>query len=246
VETIGNMRDMPSVDVDDILQTDTRHSRRLVVLDITLSGPNFDSKRLLRAMDEQTVVILVNSLQKLYQEGDGVAAAGALTILSRNKDWTDEITAKLHAFRGMLGTHVTPQNVKLLQRISPEAVREFAHRIGMNVTEIATSLRETPSPPLSKVVTSRTTADGSSEAAAFYLHFSVECGQAFVDRAVAVASDRGLQLTDGASFGFKTTRLMVIGGDQTAVRICPSIENPRQVSQLIEVFKTALREIETE
>ncbi len=242
-ETIGNMRDMPSVNVEDILQAETQHHRRLIILDITLSGTNFDSKNLLRSMDDQSVVILVNSLQKLYQEGDGVAAAGTLTVLSRNKDWTDEITGKLHALRGMLGTHITPQNVKLLQRIDPESVRDFAHRIGTNVTEIATALREFHSPLLSGIVTSRTTQDGSSEAATFYLHFKGEHGQAFVDRSVELASKRGRQLTNGASFGFKTTRLMVIGGDQTSVRICPGTENPRQTAELIEIFKTALQEM---
>lgn len=243
VETIGNMRDMPSVDVDDILQADTQHSRRLVVLDITLSGPNFDSKRLLRNMDEHTVVILVNSLQKLYQEGDGVAAAGALTVLSRNKDWTNEITAKLHAFRGMLGTHVTPQNVKLLQRINPEAVRSFARRIGTNVAEIATALREADLPVVDKIVTGRMHTDGTSEAAAFYIQLNYNCGQTFVDTVVKKAAARNIQLTDGASFGFKTTRLMVIGGDTTAVRICPGAENPRQISELITIFKEALEEL---
>lgn len=243
-EPIGNSKDLPSVDLKKILETPTTNGQRIIIIDTTLSGPNFDYKKLLEDLDDTSVVILVTSLQKLYQEGDGVASAGIATVISRNSEVQAEVTSKLKAFRGMLGTNITPHNLKLIQKLDPEVVSSYSEAIGKNVTELASGLQQIDSPIVDKVVTGPVNDEGVSTAAVLYLQFKRECGQEFVNRAINIATKRGIQLTDGASFGFKTTRLMVIGGDDYAVRICPGIENPRQLAVMEEIFEETLKEIE--
>lgn len=243
-EPIGNSKNLPSVDLKKVLESPTTNDRRIIIIDTTLSGPNFDYEKLIEDLDHTSVLVLITSLQKLYQEGDGVASAGIATVISRDTEIQAEVTSKLKAFRGMLGTNITPHNLKLIQRLDAEVVNGYSETVGKNVTELASGLQQMNSSIVEKVVTGPVNDKGTSTSAVLYLQFKRECGQEFVNRAINRAAERGIQLTDGASFGFRTTRLMVIGGDDFAVRICPGIENPRQLAVIEEIFEETLKEIE--
>lgn len=242
-EPIGNSKDLPSINLEDILKTPTNNRTRLIIIDTTLSGPNFNYKDVLADLDDKSVLILVASLQKLYQEGDGVASAGMATILTRDEALKNETVTKMKTFRGMLGTNITPHNLKLIQKISPENVTKYAEQIGKNVTDFASALKSKQYSIVEKIATAPIKANGVSEASVFYIQFKKDCGQKFIDKVVTKSKGRDIQITDGASFGFRNTRLMVIGGDEFAVRVCPGIENTRQLAILEEIFEETLKEL---
>lgn len=244
-EPVANSRDLSKVDFEKILSAPTKHTPRVVIIDTTIFGLNFNFQSVADQIDGNTVVLLINSLQKSFQEGDGISSAGIVTVMASSDTVAKDFSAKLKAFRGMLGTNIQPYNLKLLQETDVADVKEYSKLIGENVVTLASGLQSNRFENVDKIVTGDID-KGISGPLVFYVQFKVPLGQEFVNKAIAVASTRNIQLTDGASFGFKTTRLMVIGGDQYSVRICPGVENPRQIKVLEQIFTQALHELEAE
>jgi len=245
VEPVGNTRDMPYVDIKKITDTLTSHDRRILIIDNTLCGPNFSLKDVAGELDDRTVILIVSSLQKLYQDGDDLASSGMVTVVAGNEENRREISCRLKSFRAMLGTNITPFNFKLIQKDNPELFKQHSKRIGENVAELALFLKERKYPILEKIVTSPIGKDNVSQATVFYLHFYNDVGLDFIDIVIEKARQRNLQIVDGASFGFKNTRLMVIE-DVKYVRVCPGIENPREIALLKEIFEESLKELSDE
>jgi hypothetical protein len=242
VEPVGNTENMPSVDLVKIIKSPTSHDRRIIIIDNTLCGTNLDTKKILENLDDNTVVLLISSLQKLYEEGDDVASAGMITLLSKNDAVTSQVYKKIKALRGMLGTNITPYHLKLIQKIDPPMIKEHIHKIGVNVAELSSFMQGLQSSVLEKVVTSDIE-NGVSQAAVFYVHFNKEIGHDFINKILNKSTKRNLQVVYGASFGFKNTRMAVIE-DPHQVRICPGIENPREIAVLKEIIEESLRELD--
>jgi hypothetical protein len=169
----------------------------------------------------------------MYEEGDDISPAGMINVIGKNGEEVEKVTKKLRALRAMLGTSITLPNLLLLQKISPKGIKKYSNSIGKNVTEIAKSVDSLDNSLIKKVVRATENESGVSQAMLFYIHFKREIGTKFIDKVIEQASIRGLQIVDGSSFGFRSTRLTTLGNK--VVRFAPGIENPRQIEVLKQI-----------
>jgi hypothetical protein len=241
IEPIGNNFELPTVDLKELFETES--VPKVVILDVTLFGLGFDYEKFLSESKDGSTFIFVNSLQKLFQDGDSVVSAGAITIVGKDREYVEALRSKIYALRGMLGTNITQHSLQGLLKLDRNVTLEYVQACVENTKSIFNNVKDYVSYDFGRVVYSEIP-EGAPPV--FYINFNQELGQQFVNRVVDLASNKGIQVTDGASFGFRHTRLMCIGGDSTKVRVCPGIENEREVVALTQIIQQSLNELEAE
>lgn len=239
IEPISNNFELPVVDLKELFEA--KSVPKVVILDVTLFGLGFDYEKLLSESKVDTTFIFVNSLQKLFQDGDSVSPAGAVTIVGKDKEYVEALRSRIYALRGMLGTNITQHSLQGLSKLDRNVTLEYVQACVENTKSIFNNIKDCVSHDFGRVVYSEIP-EGAPPV--FYVNFNQNFGQQFVNRVVDLASTKGIQVTDGASFGFRHTRLMCIGGDSTKVRVSPGIENEREIVVLTQIFQEVLNELE--
>ncbi len=239
-EPVGNSPHMPFINPEAVLRTPTNHSKRYVIMDYTASGSLLEVNRLAHVLDDSTVLLAVTSLQKLYEEGHDVASGGMVNVITRSKVG-QEIVVDLRVARTMIGGQMSTSSLGLLSRLSPERIRQHGLSIGKNVRDLAEALKDIPGV---HVWRGPDVEDGQALSAFFYLEFQ----QAGIPRKVEdsllkKARAHGIELTVGSSFGFRSTRIFAGDG---SIRVCPGVENSRQLAVLQEIFREAIKEAQAE
>lgn len=241
VEPIGNNFELPTVNLKELFET--KNTPKVIILDVTLFGLGFDYKKFLSESKDFVTFIFINSLQKLFQEGDSVTPAGAVTIVSKNMDDVKAVRSSIYNLRGMLGANITQHSLQSFLKLDRKTNLDYAQACVENTKSISSQIKESIDSDFGQVVYSEIP-EGAPPV--FYINFNKKVGQQFIDKVINLASTRGIQITNGASFGFRHTRLMCIGGDSTKVRVCPGIENEREVVTLTQIIQQALNETEAE
>lgn len=242
-EPVGNTPEMVVTDIEEIVKTPTDHEQRFVLVDYTLTGPNYDFSEITEKLDDKTVLILFSSLQKMHEEGDDIAPAGMITAVAKDGQQTEKLTKKMRGLRSILGANITSQSLSLLQNTSPESTREYAEKIQNNVKELSSFIESLGTNIIDKVVTPPLDKNGNSQGALFYLHFTEKVGTDFIDKLIEKAKSKNLQVVDGSSFGFRDSRLTTLQEDKV-VRFSPGIENPRKLEKMKQIIEEALNELE--
>lgn len=239
VEPIQNNPDMHEIDMLSLVSTPTKHDKRFVVIDNTLSGLNLAMRDIVKESNPQNILLFISSLHKMHEQGDDVAPAGVIHVVGPNSTEIESVTQKLRALRAFLGVNITTPSLLLLQKISPDSVEKYSNIIGKNVTALARDLRSVNSPIVKKIVSASENESGASGALAFFIHFKHEVAVKFIDKVLEKAKEHRLQVTARAAFGYRHTSLE-IPADPTIVRIAPGVENPRQIEILKQIFREAL------
>ena len=245
-EHVVNTSELPVVPIEKI----TKHPYegdgiRFIIIDYTMSGPTFDVSRYIDKIGDNDVLVLVTSLQKLYQEGDDMVPGGMATFAVSKTSTVSlrDMESRIRLLRGVLGVNATTQSIISLSLTNPDAIRSHAEQIGRNVSELAASF-----PRENKVVSSifepPRLATGTSEGMVFTVNFSdVSTKERFMARALELAERKGIRISEGSSFGFRSTRLWTNRqpiNDSLTVRIAPGTENERQVAVLKQIFSQAV------
>lgn len=242
-EPVANSPKMPTIDSVDVVHSRTQHPVRVVVMDYTASGPLVDFKPITDALDDHTVLLAVTSLQKLYEEGQDVTSGGMVTVLAKrtaSKPSTDALY-ELRAIRKRIGATMSTSNLTLLQRLSPEQMKEHAFQIGKNVRMLSDALGS-----LQGVTTFRgpDRKDGRATSAFFYVSFEKPIAELVEKKVLEHARERNLSVSLGMSFGFRDTHLM--SNSKTMMRVCPGVENEREMAVLQRVFEQSIQEAQAE
>ncbi len=242
-EPVANSVKMPAIDPEAVVRTSTAHPVRVIVMDYTVSGPLLDLKRITSALDDHTVLLAVTSLQKLYEEGQDVTSGGMVTVLAKktaSKPATDALYG-LRAIRKRIGATMSTSNLTLFQRLSPEQIKEHAFQIGKNVRVLSDALDA-----IDGVKTHRGP-DGKEHRATsafFYLTFAEPIAEHVEKKVIEHAREQNLSVSLGMSFGFRDTRIM--SNNKTAIRVCPGVENEREMALLQKIFVQSIAEAKAE
>lgn len=239
VEPIQNNPEMREIDVLSLASVPTKHDRRFFVLDYTLSGLNLAINDIVEKSDPHDVFLLVTSLHKMYEQGDDITPAGVIHIVGKTSTEIEPVVEKLRALRSMLGTHVAVPSLLLLQKISPDAVKEYSGAIERNVATLSHALRRIDSPLVKKIVTAPEDESGASRGLVFVIQFHQKIGPRFIGEILEKAKEHNLQVSEKAAFGYRHTTLGPMG-DESVVRVGPGVENSRQIEELKQIFEEAL------
>lgn len=242
-EPVANSPHMPTIDSTAVMHSPTQHPVRVVVMDYTASGPLIDFKPITDALDDHTVLLAVTSLQKLYEQGQDVTSGGMVTVLAKkgaSKPAT-EAFYELRAIRKRIGATMSTSNLTLFQRLSSEQIKEHAFQIGKNVHALSDALGS-----LEGVTTFRgpDRKDSRATSAFFYLSFESPIANLVEKKVLEHAREQYLSVSLGMSFGFRDTRIMA--NSKTAIRVCPGVENEREMAVLQRVFEQSIEEAQAE
>ncbi|MBI2612662.1 hypothetical protein HYW59_02525 [Candidatus Kaiserbacteria bacterium] len=244
IEPIQNDPEMREIDVIDLVSVPTKHDKRFVIVDYTISGQNIALHDIIEKSNPRNILLLISSLHKMYEQGDDVAPAGVIHVVGKTAEGLKPITEKLRALRAMLGTNITAPSLLLLQRISPDAVEEYSYAIGKNVTTLARDLQRINSPIVKKISAAAENESGASRGLVFYIHFMQDVAPRFVEGVLEKAREHKLPVMEKSAFGYRQTSLSIPG--ELIVRIAPGVENSRQVEILKQIFEDVLIDLSRE
>jgi len=222
---------------------------RFIIVDYTMSGPLFDVSKHLPNIKDKDVLVLITSLQKLYQAGDDLVPAGMATIAisDTSKFSLEDIEKHLKSLRGVLGVNVPLDSIISLKLTNPDSVHSHAEQIAKNVSELADNFPRN-SEAVKNLYQPPKLSSGESEGMVFNVCFSdIPTKERFISKALELAIKYGITLSEGTSFGFRYTRMFTNkppaddpNPETAVVRIAPGVENERQTTVLKRIFQEAV------
>jgi cystathionine beta-lyase/cystathionine gamma-synthase len=199
--------------------------------------------------------IIIESLTKYAQFGLDHATAGMIVCLR-------EDAGALDAYREHLGTNVTDTSVHVIPWPDRRLLDRRLARLEGNTRILASGLREhvdrSPSPIVRGVAYPGLLDHPSFDVASrlpfrggfFEIEFAddrVDVHRRFVREALAAASEQGVPMTAGASFGLNTTRIYNTASNSSRgrpfVRVSPGTEHRLGVEALKGVFARAIDQL---
>lgn len=247
-EHLVNTPDLPVVPIEEILKRRSGHERRYVIIDYSASGPRFDLSEHAKALHGNDVVILVTSLQKMYQSGDDLVPGGMATIIAnRNAPETlGDSVLRARMMRGLFGVNIQTSSAAALSLADTSSVKEYAARIAAAVPRLAEVFEKLGASAVQHVFRPPQRPDGTSEGLFFNVEFSsLGAKHLFAERAIELAKGRRINLSEGTSFGFRYTRFdldrqLEAKSDWKFLRVAPGVEGEYEIAQLREIFAQAL------
>ena len=249
-EHVVNTEDLVVVPIEKIVaHPHEGNGARFIIVDYTMSGPLFDISKHLPNIGDKDILVLITSLQKLYQEGDDLVPAGMATVAINDKSSfsMEDIEKHLKSLRGVLGVNVPLDSIISLKLTNPDFVHSHAEQIAKNVSELADNFSRN-NKAVENVYQPPKSSSGESEGMVFNIRFSdIPTKERFISKSLELAVKYGVTLSEGTSFGFRYTRMFTnrppaddLNPETSIVRISPGIENERQVAVLKRVFEEAV------
>lgn len=248
-ERVGNAETLPVVPIEKI----TSHpfegaGPRFIVIDYTISGPLFEIAKYIPKINDNDVLVLVTSLQKLYQEGDDLVPGGMATfaVNDRSNNSIERIEMHIKSLRGVLGVNVPLDSIISLKLTNQDFIRSHAEQIAHNVLELSNDFPRLPK-AIQSVNQPPILSEGRSEGMFFNVRFvDNDTKNRFISKAIELAAKYGVKLSEGTSFGYRYTRMFTnrppahdVNPENPVVRIAPGIENERQIAVLKRIFEEA-------
>lgn len=241
VEPVSNTVEMKEVNFSELINSFPKNKKRkYIVIDYALCGTEIDL-RSLGQIDDDTVVFMVTSMQKMYQEGDDIAQSGLVNIIAKNPVIVEEETVRLKRLRSITGNNISSNSLLLLQKISPDTIKLHTKTIQKNVFLLSQKIN-----PLEVCkVYKAGEKDDRSNSVLFFLKFDKpESGEFFCQRCIERARERKINISLGASFGFRDSRFFMYPDDTSIVRVAPGIESRREITVLAEIINESLKDVE--
>ncbi len=241
LEPNPNQMEAKSIDVISILRTPSSKPR-IVIVDYTSLGLNFDFKEAAKVLDNNTELVLVSSLQKMMQLGDDAVSAGVCTIISSDYREMNQLKAKIFTKRAHLGTNISESSVHKLPRLEREQYRKYNEKIFRNTKLYEEGIAS--SPIIEKVFT---TPDSTSPV--LYLSLSRPVADKVVNKVIRGCYQNQVQASNGSSFGYRSTRFNHQFGTSgyeknKIIRIAPGIESELRTKEIIQIFNHVVMELE--
>jgi hypothetical protein len=220
-----------AVDLEEIFSMDTQNDTRYIVLDYTSVGTDKDFSNLTAKLNDEDVLFLVTSLQKMYQGGDDLARGGMVSIVSNWFKKKDNLGRKLETINEIYGTNISANDLTSYFPISIENLKNYSRRIKENVNKLAANLRSSFKIKESSFIKKITVHEDGEDQAFLRVKFeNTSLQNKFLTEFPKSIDDENLSVFEGNSFGFRDTR--IAKGQPKAVRISPGKENIRQIHQL--------------
>src|SRR3989344_1838274 len=73
IEPIQNDPEMRQINVIDLVSVPTKHDKRFIILDYTISGQNIALHDIIEKSNPRNILLLISSLHKMHEQGDDVA-----------------------------------------------------------------------------------------------------------------------------------------------------------------------------